>query len=121
MVACNNAHLDEGTGKLVGDPTEVAIMEAARHVGVHIDAAERERGRRAVFHFDPSLRLMSTVDQRAGGLWVDTKGAPEAVLPRCSSIAANGAARRAGRRGARTSPVRCRRIRKSGTTRTGDC
>ena len=93
MVACNNAHLDDGTGKLVGDPTEVAIMEAAGHVGVHVDAAERERGRRALFHFDPSLRLMSTVDQRAGGLWVDTKGAPEAVLPRCSSIAANGAAR----------------------------
>ena len=93
MVACNNAHLDAGTGKLVGDPTEVAIMEAAGHVGVLVDAAERERGRRALFHFDPSLRLMSTVDQRAGGLWVDTKGAPEAVLPRCSSIAANGAAR----------------------------
>ncbi len=90
MAACNNAHLDDGTGKLVGDPTEVAILEAAGHVGVHVDAAERERGRRAVFHFDPSLRLMSTVDQRDGGLWVDTKGAPEAVLPRCSSIAVDG-------------------------------
>ncbi len=90
MVACNNAHLDEGTGKFVGDPTEVAILEAAGRVGVHVDAAERERGRRAVFHFDPSLRLMSTVDERDGGLWVDTKGAPEAVLPRCSSIAVDG-------------------------------
>ncbi len=93
MVACSNAHLDEGTGELVGDPTEVAIMEAARHVGVPVDAAERERGRRAVFHFDPSLRLMSTVDQRAGELWVDTKGAPEAVLPHCSSIAVDGRVR----------------------------
>ena len=93
MVACNNAHLDEATGKLVGDPTEVAILEAAGHVGVHVDAVERERGRRAVFHFDPSLRLMSTVDERRGELWVDTKGAPEAVLPRCSSIAADSAAR----------------------------
>ena len=93
MVACNNAHLDEATGKLVGDPTEVAILEAAEHVGVHVDAAERERSRRAVFHFDPSLRLMSTVDQRAGGLWVDTKGAPEAVLPHCSSIAVDSGVR----------------------------
>jgi ATPase, P-type (transporting), HAD superfamily, subfamily IC len=93
MVACSNAHRDEGTGKLVGDPTEVAILEAAEHIGVHVDAAERERGRRAVFHFDPSLRLMSTIDERRDGLWVDTKGAPEAVLPRCSSITADGAAR----------------------------
>ncbi len=58
-----------------------------------VDAARRERERRALFHFDPSLRLMSTVDERGGGLWVDTKGAPEAVLPRCSSIAADGEAR----------------------------
>ena len=40
--------------------------------------------RRALFHFDPSLRLMSTVDERGGRLWVDSKGAPEAVLPRCT-------------------------------------
>ena len=93
MVACNNAHPDEGTEEFVGDPTEVAILEAARHVGVRVDAAERERARRAVFHFDPSLRLMSTVDQRAGGLWVDTKGAPEAVLPHCRSIAVDGGVR----------------------------
>ncbi len=93
MVACNNAHSDAGTGEPVGDPTEVAILEAAARLGVELDAARRERDRRALFHFDPSLRLMSTVDKRGGGLWVDTKGAPEAVLPRCNSIAADGEVR----------------------------
>ena len=96
MVACNNAHLDDGTRELVGDPTEVAILEAASRLGVELDASERKRDRRALFHFDPSLRLMSTVDERGGGLWVDTKGAPEAVLPRCGSIAADGEVRPLG-------------------------
>ena len=63
-------------------------------LGVEADAAEREDERRALFHFDPSLRLMSTVDERGGRLWVDSKGAPEAVLPRCRSIAADGGVRR---------------------------
>ena len=44
---------------------------------------ERERARRRLFHFDPTLRLMSTVDDRDGSLWVHVKGAPEAVLQRC--------------------------------------
>ncbi len=38
------------------------------------------------FHFDPVLKRMSTVDQRDGGLWVDSKGAPELLLPSCSRI-----------------------------------
>ena len=92
MVACNNARPADD-GDLVGDPTEVAILEAAAGVGSAIDVAERERSRRALFHFDPSLRLMSTIDERGGRLWVDLKGAPEAVLPRCTSIGANGGER----------------------------
>ncbi len=96
MVACNNARQADENGDLVGDPTEVAILEAAAGVGSPIDVAERERSRRALFHFDPSLRLMSTIDERRGRLWVDSKGAPEAVLPRCTSIAANGGDRSLG-------------------------
>ena len=90
MVACNNARPADENGEPVGDPTEVAILEAAMRLGVEADASEREDERRALFHFDPSLRLMSTVDERRGRLWVDSKGAPEAVLPRCRSIAADG-------------------------------
>jgi calcium-translocating P-type ATPase len=92
MAACNNAHFENGSDP-VGDPTEVAILEAAMRVGSQVDVEQRERGRRALFRFDPSLRLMSTVDERGGRLWIDTKGAPEAVLPHCGSIAVNGATR----------------------------
>jgi len=82
MAACNNAKR-EGSA---GDPTELAMLAAAVELGVDVTPADRDRGRRRLFHFDPVLKLMSTVDERDGGLWIDSKGAPEALLPRCSTI-----------------------------------
>ena len=80
MAACNNAHLADG-GEPSGDATEVAMLAAARRLGAASDAGER----RHEFHFDPVLKLMSTVDERDGTLRVHTKGAPEAVLPCCAT------------------------------------
>ena len=77
VAACNNASLDSG------DPTEVAPLRFAADLGV-TDA--EHAGRRAQFRFDPKLRLMSTADAEAGQLWLHTKGAPEEVLRRCSSV-----------------------------------
>ncbi|MFI9366558.1 cation-translocating P-type ATPase [Kitasatospora sp. NPDC053057] len=85
MAACSNAQLG-GATDAVGDPTEVALLRAAEQLGKRLDTAERERSRRRQFHFDPVLKLMSTLDERDDGLWVHTKGAPEAVLPRCTTI-----------------------------------
>ena len=85
MAACTVAATD-GEGHLTGDPTELAILAAATDLGVAIDTQARDRNRRAQFHFDPALKLMSTVDDGADGRWIDTKGAPESVLPRCTSI-----------------------------------
>jgi calcium-translocating P-type ATPase len=82
MAACNNAQPDGS----VGDPTELAMLSAAARLGVDVSVAERDRRRRRQFHFDPVLKLMSTVDERDGGLWVDAKGAPEALLERCSTV-----------------------------------
>jgi calcium-translocating P-type ATPase len=82
MAACNNAQPDGSAG----DPTEVAMLAAAAKLGVEMSVAERDGQRQRHFHFDPVLKLMSTVDERDGRLWVDAKGAPEALLPRCSTI-----------------------------------
>ncbi len=77
MVACNNASLgNDGTAS--GDATEVAMLRAAHDLGARGDGR-----RRGEFHFDPVLKLMTTADERSGELWAHTKGAPEAVLPRC--------------------------------------
>jgi magnesium-transporting ATPase (P-type) len=80
---CNTASTEAGSGR--GDPTELALLAAARHLGVAV-GPDRERDRRSLHAFDPALRIMSTVDETGGQLWLHTKGAPEVVLERCVSI-----------------------------------
>jgi calcium-translocating P-type ATPase len=82
--ACNNARLDSGEGN-VGDPTEVAVLMAARALGADVEAEQRERGRSHLYNFDPELKLMSTLDADGSDLWLHTKGAPESVLALCTS------------------------------------
>ena len=89
-VDCNNARLDDNAGA-VGDPTEIAVLTAARNLGADTDSAKREAQRRWQFHFNPELKLMSTIDAPADGApVVHTKGAPEAVLSRCTHLLDSG-------------------------------
>jgi calcium-translocating P-type ATPase len=82
MARCNNARVDADGA--TGDPTEIALLLAAGDLGEKPSAAQRDEKRVAEFHFDPGLKLMSTID-RCEVLRIRTKGAPEAVLPRCSA------------------------------------
>jgi calcium-translocating P-type ATPase len=79
---CNNARLRPTES---GDPTELAVLRTAVALGVPVDADRRERGRRAEYRFDPQLKLMSVIDEEAGVEILRTKGAPESVLPRCTT------------------------------------
>jgi calcium-translocating P-type ATPase len=85
VAACNNADLDAPEG-IRGDPTELALLELAAAAGFDVRLDRRERTRRTQFHFDPSLRLMSTVDEDEGRLALHVKGAPEDVLDRSTRI-----------------------------------
>ena len=77
-----------------GDPTELALLRLASDLGVPVDPGERQRARRGVFHFDPHLKRMSTLDAEADALVVHTKGALETVLPCCTDLLdADGTAR----------------------------
>ena len=107
--ACNTAHLaGDGGDEAAGDPTEVALLDAARRLGADAGHALRGTRRRRMFHFDPRLKLMSTVDDADGGWWVDAKGAPDVLLERCATVlgpdgearrSTPAIARRAARRG----------------------
>ncbi len=83
--ACNNARL-EPDGQSTGDPTELALLAAAQALGAEIDAAGRERRRIHQYNFDAERKLMSTLDAGHGNDWLHTKGAPEALLPRCTTV-----------------------------------
>ncbi|WP_285741192.1 cation-transporting P-type ATPase [Lentzea sp. NBRC 105346] len=82
VAACSNADLEAGTG----DPTELALLRAASELGADVSAGRRELGRARQFHFDPALRIMSTVDLNGERLVVNVKGAPEEVLARSTGI-----------------------------------
>ena len=87
LAACTTADIDrQESGKSRGEATEVGLLQASELLGANVSVARRERHRRRIFRFDPSLRLMSTVDDEAGRLVVNAKGAPEAVLGRAVSL-----------------------------------
>jgi calcium-translocating P-type ATPase len=84
--ACNDARL-ETDGESSGDPTELALLMAARALGARIDPADRERRRSHRYNFDAQRKLMSVIqDEENGARLLHTKGAPESVLPRCVEV-----------------------------------
>ena len=85
----NNAVLQEGSGRwtVQGDPTEGALIVAARKAGLTDDALGRRFARVGEIPFSSARKLMSTVHtdaERAGERFLFTKGAPDVLLSRCS-------------------------------------
>ncbi len=82
---------DGGGWRVVGDPTEGALVVAAMKGGV----TGRDPAEPALFElpFDADRRRMSVVVRGHDGRRVlETKGAPEAVLPRCTCELSGGRA-----------------------------
>ncbi len=72
-----------GEKSFVGDPTDVALLEAATRSGRDLRAL-RGRGPLVEFTFDDRRKLSSSAYSRSEGLLVAVKGAPEAVIAKCS-------------------------------------
>ncbi len=82
-------------GKVVGDPTEGALLVLAHKSGIAVDATREEFPRLATLPFDPGYKLMATFNQAtdASGKAVVrcfVKGAAPAVLERAATALANG-------------------------------
>ncbi len=85
----NNAVLREQDGRwtVQGDPTEGALIVAARKVGLDADRLEARFERVGEVPFSSERKLMSTIHtdaQKRERLLVFTKGAPDVLLARCS-------------------------------------
>lgn len=104
-VLCNEATLSAGTeetGEWIGDPTETALLEAARRGGIDIVQLRNDHPKIAEEPFDSATRRMITVHGCPDGTTrICLKGAPSAVLAMCSAVSGDGS----GLQGLGESPV----------------
>ncbi len=82
-------------GKVVGDPTEGALLVLGHKGGLDIDATRERLPRLATLPFDPCYKLMATFNSAADGsgrpiVRLFVKGAAPAVLARAASALSQG-------------------------------
>lgn len=83
LALSNDANVGEG-GVLQGDPTETALLAAARGAGFDKSNLEREYPRIAEIPFSAERGMMTTVHRQGNERLVFSKGAPERLLKRCT-------------------------------------
>lgn len=84
MVLCNDAVVKADSR--IGDPTELALLDMAARHGMNREELERKMPRRKELAFDSDRKMMTTFHQLGSTSITYTKGAPDEVLKRCTSI-----------------------------------
>ena len=85
---CNDAKLlDSQPPRAHGDPTEVALVEAAARAGLVQGELEAQFPRVGELPFDSGRKRMTTVHKKPNGGWrIVVKGAPDVLLARCDRV-----------------------------------
>ena len=93
QVLCNDARLEHITEngsdewRIIGDPTEGAMIVAAAKAGIDRDEINKAQPRLQEIPFDSQRKLMTTFHKTADGrLAAFTKGAPDILIERCTHI-----------------------------------
>ena len=89
---CTDCSITAKDGKLFaeGEPTEVALVNAALEIGENKEEIYREEKRINDIPFDSERKLMTTIHKIGNKYKIITKGAPDVLLKRCSKIYDNG-------------------------------
>lgn len=85
MVLNNDSSIVDGKG--IGDPTEYALLEPLRKLGYNEEDLRSVLKRLEEVPFDSDRKMMSTKYKLHGENHILTKGAIDAILDRCDSIA----------------------------------
>ncbi|HYF50046.1 MAG TPA: HAD-IC family P-type ATPase, partial [Planctomycetota bacterium] len=86
-VLCNDASLKKdakGAWTIVGDPTEGALIVAARKAGLNDEQLRADLRRLDAIPFESEHQFMATVHEKDGERFVYVKGAPEVIARRCT-------------------------------------
>ena len=89
MALCSDARLN-ADGAAQGEPTEAALVQWAAARGLKKPDLEAKLPRVAEAPFDSGRKMMSTVHRAADGFIQYTKGAPDALLGRCTHAMRDG-------------------------------
>ena len=89
MALCSDARLN-ADGAAQGEPTEAALVQWAAGRGLKKPELEAKLPRVAEAPFDSGRKMMSTVHRAADGFIQYTKGAPDALLGRCTHAMRDG-------------------------------
>lgn len=95
MTLCNDSKVTfpaPHSLKVLGDPTETALIYFAFEKGFYSPDSETIMPRIAELPFDSDRKLMSTVHRINGMTRIMTKGAPDVLLCKCSHILIGGEA-----------------------------
>lgn len=80
---CNDCRIDGR--KIVGEPTEAALAEAAQECGERLDKLWETMPRVGEIPFSSERKLMTTIHRIKGKGYISvTKGAPDVLIERCS-------------------------------------
>ncbi len=92
---CNNAYLkkDDNTWRIIGDPTEGAILCVAAKVNIWKEYLEKQYPLISEIPFDSERKKMSTIRGISPASFVYEKGAPDVILKDCTRIYVEGVIR----------------------------
>ena len=88
MALCSDAELVNG--RTEGEPTECALVRHAAKRGLQKAELKEKSPRIGEIPFDSSRKMMTTLHRRKEGVVQYTKGAPDAILSRCTKILKKG-------------------------------
>ncbi len=89
LLGCNNAHLvkEEDKWKVVGDPTEGALLAGGAKAGGDRERIEREHPKHHEIPFDSDRKRSAVIRKMPDGkLRAFVNGAPDVLLQRCTAL-----------------------------------
>ena len=90
---CNDCEMQSFTKnkdpKIIGEPTETAIVREAIKQGIDKKQLYEEMPRIADIPFDSTRKMMTTIHKTSAGYRIITKGAPDVIFKHCTQIDIN--------------------------------